>query len=162
MFGIKQPMRTIRKENAYIMNNILNDVIEKGTFYDLMDQLKQSGKIKYFGISCDTGDDALLCLKNPAIDAIQIPVNNEEQFIINNVLPLADSKKVGVVARSPFGSGSLFENTNSEHTATKSKDGLSVAQSALLNAASYHGVSVVLTGISNRQHLRENLLPFSR
>lgn len=146
--------------DIFMLHSPPTDVIERGEFLELIYRLKTAGKIRYFGISCDTGDQALLCLKNSSIDAIQVPVNNKERFILESVLPLANSQKVGVVARSPFSTGTLLKNANSGQTSNEAKSRLTVAQNALLSAAHYEGVSVVLAGMSNRQHLRENLFPF--
>lgn len=137
------------------------EVIAEWAFQDAVEHLKKTGKIRYFGLSCDTGDQALLCLEHSGVDAIQVPVNSRERTIIERVLPLADSRKVAVVGRSPFATGTLFAGEDhGEHRARSVKD-LTPAQAALLAATVQKGVSVVIAGTSNRAHLRENLLPFS-
>lgn len=163
--AVDASLRRLQTEyiDVFMLHSPPSQVIETGEFIDLADRLKRSGKIRYFGISCDTGSDALLCLKYPGVDAIQVPVNSNERVVLENVLPAAISRGAGVVARSPFSSGTLFQKANSiEPFPGKSENDLTAAQAALLSAASYKGVSVVIAGISNRKHLRENLLPFSR
>jgi aryl-alcohol dehydrogenase-like predicted oxidoreductase len=147
--------------DVFMLHSPPSRVIEEGAFLGLADRLKQSGKIRCFGISCDTGRDALLCLKYSGIDAIQVPVNDNEHVILNEVLPLAVSRNVGVVARSPFSSGSIFTNVNAPEQAPNKDVRFTAAQAALLSAASRPGVSVVIAGVSNRKHLRENILPFA-
>jgi len=147
--------------DVFMLHSPPSDVIEQGDFLALADRLKRSGKIRYFGVSCDTGGDALICLNNPGVDAIQVPVNSNEQFILKTVLPLAVLRNVGVVARSPFSSGSIFANTNSSEQTPNKLGPFTEAQAALMSSASHQGVSVVIAGISNRRHLRENLHPFA-
>ena len=144
--------------DVFMLHSPPPEIIERGDFFALMEDLKRSGKIRYFGISCDTHAEALLSLGKPGVDAIQVPVNAKETRILAEVLPMAVSRNAGVVARSPFSSGLLFDR----EAGTANRDtGLSVAQSALQSAAAREGVSVVITGTSNRAHLRENLRAFS-
>lgn len=148
--------------DVFMLHDPPSHVIEMSGFLDLADRLKRAGKIRCFGISCNTGREAMLCLENPGIDVIQVPVNGNERVVLEDVLPLADVRKVGVVARSPFSSGALFKNTDSAVQAlSKSGNRLTPAQAALLSAVSLQGVSVVIVGTSSRRHLRENLEPFA-
>ncbi len=149
--------------DVFMLHSPPTEIIRMGEYLELMDRLKSSGKIRYFGISCDTGEDALLCLNNSRVDAIQVPVNNNERLVLESVLPLANTLGVGVVARSPFSTGSLFRNNSdsADHMSISPTKILTTAQSALLSAASHKGVSVVIAGMSNSKHLHENILPFS-
>jgi len=147
--------------DVFMLHSPPTHIIKEGEFFALADRLKRSGKIRYFGISCDTGEDALLCLNSTGIDAIQIPVNDNEHVVLAKVLPLAVSRKVAVVARSPFSSGGIFHNDKPAQQSSNKSAHLTPAQAALLSAISHQGVSVVIAGISNRRHLRENLLPFA-
>jgi aryl-alcohol dehydrogenase-like predicted oxidoreductase len=73
------------------------------------EQLKQSGKIRFFGISVaeHDPDSALEAVKTGLIDSVQVIYNVFDQTPERNLFPLCQQKKVGVLARVPLDEGGL-------------------------------------------------------
>jgi aryl-alcohol dehydrogenase-like predicted oxidoreductase len=73
------------------------------------EQLKQSGKIRFFGISVSEHDpdSALEAVRTGLIDSVQVIYNIFDQTPEKNLFPLCQKKKVGVLARVPLDEGGL-------------------------------------------------------
>jgi len=73
------------------------------------EQLKQSGKIRFFGISVTEHDpdSALEAVRTALIDSVQVIYNIFDQTPERNLFPLCQEKKVGVLARVPLDEGGL-------------------------------------------------------
>lgn len=131
------------------------EVLQTTEIWETLASLKKQGKIRYYGISCDTVADALLCLQQPELSSIQLEVNWLKQEAITKVLPLAQQKNVGIIARQPFASGQII--TNKAPFNYKSKEERNLFQTALQFVLKQDGVSVVIPGASSCQHLKTNL-----
>jgi aryl-alcohol dehydrogenase-like predicted oxidoreductase len=97
IFQLHSPPLSSMREHEFI------EVLEA------LELLKNQGKTRYYGIACDTIDDALLCLHYPKISSLQIEINLINQEAIARLLPLAQEKNVAVIARQPFASGLMFK-----------------------------------------------------
>lgn len=73
------------------------------------EQLKRSGKIRFFGISVaeHDPDSALEAVGTGLIDSVQVIYNIFDQTPEKNLFPLCQEKKVGVLARVPLDEGGL-------------------------------------------------------
>jgi len=47
------------------------DILLRGELFEALEKFKASGKIRYYGVSCLTPDDALICLGRPGLAAVQ-------------------------------------------------------------------------------------------
>ena len=76
---------------------------------DTLQKLRQEGKLRYIAVSAqDHEHDALLeAISRKSIDGAQIIVNLFESRPMNSVLPLAQVRGVGVIARCVYDSGGL-------------------------------------------------------
>lgn len=74
-----------------------------------IDDLRKSGKVRYFGISVTEHDpdSALEAVKTGAITAVQVIYNIFDQSAEKNLFPLCQQMKVGVLARVPLDEGGL-------------------------------------------------------
>ncbi len=74
-----------------------------------IETLKQSGKVRYFGISISEHDpdSALEAIKTGAITAVQVIYNIFDQTAEKNLFPLCQQMKVGILARVPLDEGGL-------------------------------------------------------
>lgn len=81
--------------------------IDKGEIYELFDELKQEGKIRFSGISTGTDEEAMKLVLDKRIDALQIFYNL--LYIKPNELFIekAFDSGIGLIIRSPLSSGIL-------------------------------------------------------
>ncbi|EDY82984.1 oxidoreductase, aldo/keto reductase family [Verrucomicrobiia bacterium DG1235] len=87
---------------------IPTDVMRQDEVWTILDQLVSEGKIKRFGASVESMEEALLCIdKAPALTSLQIIFNIFRQKPIRKLFDAAKEKKVGIIARVPLASGLL-------------------------------------------------------
>ncbi|MGA8026321.1 MAG: aldo/keto reductase [Bryobacteraceae bacterium] len=74
-----------------------------------IEDLRRSGKVRYFGISITEHDpdSALEAVKTGAITAVQVIYNVFDQSAEENLFPLCQQMKIGVLARVPLDEGGL-------------------------------------------------------
>lgn len=75
--------------------------------FDLLDTLVQEGKLAAWGVSVETCGEALQALEREHLASIQIILNPFRLKPLDEVVPLAESKGVGIIARVPLASGLL-------------------------------------------------------
>jgi aryl-alcohol dehydrogenase-like predicted oxidoreductase len=78
--------------------------------------LRKSGKVRYFGISISEHDpdSALEAIKTGAITAVQVIYNIFDQTPEQNLFPLCQKMKIGVLARVPLDEGGLTGTINED------------------------------------------------
>lgn len=87
---------------------IPTDVMSGDEVWSILESLVAEGKIKRFGASVETMQEALLCIeKAPALTSLQIIFNIFRQKPIRKLFDLAKQKQVGIIARVPLASGLL-------------------------------------------------------
>lgn len=91
---------------------IPTEVMRDGEIYEWLQLLCDEGKIKRFGASVETMEEALLCMQHPGIYSLQIIFNVLRQKALDKVLPMAAEKKVGIIVRLPLNSGLLSGKFN--------------------------------------------------
>lgn len=91
----------------YQLHSPPQDVLEAGEFIAPLEKLQRDGKIRYFGVSCERAEDALICLRYPSISALQLPLNLLEQSAADEAIPAARERGVCVVARQCYAGGFL-------------------------------------------------------
>lgn len=85
------------------------EVIARGDWLPALEALKQAGKIRYYGIACDTTEAALSALRFPGVSSIQLTLSLLEQSALSDVLPVASEQGVAVIARECLGNGLLVK-----------------------------------------------------
>lgn len=152
-----------------------NEVLETGSFINTFNELAREGKVRFFGISCDTLEQAFLSINLPHISVIQIEISLIEREMIQQLLPAASSKGIGIIARNVLAKGLLTGNkstTKAEIWSSDKKifmkrkekaeklqflenDFRTSVQSALKFILLQKEISSALPGISSRNHLKE-------
>ncbi|MDO5495799.1 MAG: aldo/keto reductase [bacterium] len=82
-------------------------VFSNDEVYENLDRLVDEGRIKNYGVSVETCEEALEALEHEGVATIQIIFNIFRRKPLDEVLPLAQSKGVGILARVPLASGLL-------------------------------------------------------
>jgi aryl-alcohol dehydrogenase-like predicted oxidoreductase len=150
-------------------------VLQKGDFIYCLEKLKQQGKIRYFGISCSSNEDAFICLNYPQISSLQITINLLDKEYVDEILVQSSAKSIGIIARNPRAQGHLtkdFSDIMAETYAKNKKEfddkkerarqfrflirqDRTLAQAALQYVLQLNGVSAAIPRAVNRDQLQE-------
>jgi aryl-alcohol dehydrogenase-like predicted oxidoreductase len=82
-------------------------VYDRADVFGALDDLAKAGKIRHYGVSVETTDEALASLRYPGVQSIQIIFNMFRFRPAEVVFPEAAQRKVGILARVPLASGRL-------------------------------------------------------
>ena len=75
--------------------------------FELLDELVSSERIRAYGVSVETSEQALRAIERPNVATIQIILNCFRLKPLEEVLPAAQVAGVGIIARVPLASGML-------------------------------------------------------
>lgn len=81
--------------------------LQKGDVFDHLRTLQQEGKIKRFGVSVESMEEALICLEQDGLASLQIIFNIFRQKPIKTLFNKAQAKGVALIVRLPLASGLL-------------------------------------------------------
>ncbi len=81
--------------------------LKDGDIFNWLRELKQEGLIKHFGASVETVDEGLICMEQEELLSLQVIFNVFRQKLVNQLLPQAEDKGVGIIVRLPLASGLL-------------------------------------------------------
>lgn len=157
--------------DLYQLHSPPSPVIESGDFIHVLERLKGEGKIRYYGVSCETLDDALECLRYPTISSLQIGVGLLDPEALQNAIPAAGANEVAIIARGCFGGGLLKPGADLEQLKVETpkwpiitacqriadQNHRSLLEMALQFDLSADCVTTTLLGMRTASHLAENL-----
>jgi len=83
------------------------DVYLSDRVFTILDEMKQQGMIRHYGISVETVEEALLGTQYPDVQSVQIIFNMFRLKPAEQFFPVAKERKVGILARVPLASGLL-------------------------------------------------------
>ena len=86
---------------------IPTQALRDGRVFDTLRALQSEGKIKHWGASVESMEEAHLCLAQPGLQSLQIIFNIFRQKPIGDLLAQAHAKDVGIIVRLPLASGLL-------------------------------------------------------
>jgi aryl-alcohol dehydrogenase-like predicted oxidoreductase len=75
--------------------------------FDILDDLVQAGKLRFYGVSVEKVEEALKAIEFPNVQSIQIIFNIFRQRPRELFFQMAKQRKVGILARVPLASGLL-------------------------------------------------------
>jgi aryl-alcohol dehydrogenase-like predicted oxidoreductase len=175
--AIEGSLRRLQTDRVdlYQLHSPPGTALQDGEVFAVLEDLRSAGKIRYYGVSCLTVEDAVLALQHPGVSAVQVTINLLDRRAITTLLPLARQRGVAVVARQPLAAGLLAQSereilaqaTDVDHDRLREElraaaafrflasDSRSMAQAAIQFVLGLDGVSVTLPGISSVGHLRE-------
>jgi aryl-alcohol dehydrogenase-like predicted oxidoreductase len=157
------------------------EVVERGEWARAIEDLRRAGKVRHFGISCDTLEAAHAALAVDGVASLQLVVNLLDQSFAQAILPQAHRKGVAVIARECLANGLLVkpepeidlktycqspeqeERRKIElavHRAAAEARGIPLAKLALEYVTGVEGVSVALVGASRLDQLTHTLRDF--
>ncbi|MCA9473437.1 MAG: aldo/keto reductase [Nitrospirales bacterium] len=174
--ALEQSLRRLGSDyiDVYQLHSPPRAILERDEIYRFLEQARQEGKIRFFGISVNSIEDGLCCLKKPHLAALQVPVNILEQEATAELLPSA-FPDVGILARVPLARGLLTDalriNTGyqagqsspaSQHLqrlhALCEQEGRRISDVAIQFLLRSEAISSILVGTKSVEHLRRNIL----
>lgn len=157
------------------------EIVRQGAWLEALQSLKKAGKIRYFGISCDTAEAATAALQFSDVGSLQVVVSLLEQSFAQTIVPQARQQNVAVIARECLANGLLVKSAHqvdlkgywptpereargvqelSSYREQAAERGIPLASLALSYARGVEGVSVALIGVRNIEQLTATLRDF--
>ena len=145
--------------DLFLLHSPSTDVLASAAAFDALDGFVAKGLIRHHGISCATdvtAAEACAFLRHPRVSILQLPVNLRRTDLIAEALPLALERRVTIIAREAFARGEILTD-RSHLEALGESPARTPAQTALRFALQQEGVDLLLVGMRQRAHLREDL-----
>jgi aryl-alcohol dehydrogenase-like predicted oxidoreductase len=80
---------------------------DRDEVFGILDEMVTAGKLRYYGVSVETVEEALTALRHPNVQSIQIIFNMFRLKPAERVWTAAQERQVGILARVPLASGLL-------------------------------------------------------
>lgn len=84
-----------------------DEVYDSDAVFDALDAMVADGRIRAYGVSVETCEQALKAIARPRVASVQIILNCFRLKPLEQVLPAAADAGVGIIARVPLASGML-------------------------------------------------------
>jgi aryl-alcohol dehydrogenase-like predicted oxidoreductase len=177
--AIERSLRRLRTDylDLYQLHSPPTSIVSAGDWVETLDGLKRQGKIRYYGVSCDSPDAAYAALAHGGVSSLQLSISLLVRDAVP-VLPAARERGVGVIARETLANGLLIKDAadldvrahvqTDEEAVAKSAQiaryrhvaaghGCTLPQLALQFVRQLEGVSVSLLGVSSLEQLNRLL-----
>ncbi|MCW3096089.1 MAG: aldo/keto reductase [Chthonomonadaceae bacterium] len=89
---------------------------QRGDCFDWLRTLQQEGKIRQFGVSVESMEEAKICVQQEGLTSLQIIFNLFRQKPIASLFAEAERRNVGLIVRLPLASGLLAGKYSKETT----------------------------------------------
>jgi aryl-alcohol dehydrogenase-like predicted oxidoreductase len=184
-FAVEQSLRRLSTDYIDLLqlhNPALGLIAEPET-YQVLEDLKQEGKIRFYGVSVHPPEEGLAAVEVTRPDTVQIVYNIVRREAEDHFFPAAHASGVGVIAREPLANGLLAGKYGRDSGWEKGdirarmprpyvaqlaavgehvKDlaaqaGVTAAQLALRFVLDNEAVSVVIVGMKTVAQVQENL-----
>ena len=83
------------------------EVLRQGEVFEWLRELRQEGKIRHFGVSVESMEEAQISIEQPDLTSLQIIFNIFRQKPIAALFGQAQAKKIALIVRLPLASGLL-------------------------------------------------------
>lgn len=135
-------------------------VMRKGSLYDGALKAKERGWVDHICFSTHAPpEDIIAILNSGAFEGVTISFSALNSPIMRPVLDCAESKGIGVVVMNPLGGG-LITRQAEHFSFLRGSEETSTAQAALRYVLAHPAVKIVLSGMSRKRELSENLRAF--
>jgi aryl-alcohol dehydrogenase-like predicted oxidoreductase len=89
------------------LHTIPTAVLADGEIFNIMDDLRDEGLMRFYGASVESVEEGLICLRHAGVATLQIIFNLFRQDAVAELLPKAEKQNVGIIVRLPLASGLL-------------------------------------------------------
>jgi len=184
-FACEQSLRRLGTEviDLYQLHNPGLALLEQGEVWQALDELKQAGKIRYYGVSIHQPVEGIVAVASGKPDAIQVVYNLLDQAAAAQLFPMAQAAQVAIIAREPLANGFLtgkyqagasFTPTDlratwpADYVASRihaaqalavavARPGITLAQAAIRFVLEQPAVSTVIPGAKTPAQVEQNL-----
>lgn len=135
-------------------------IMKKGALYDGAQKAKERGLVDHICFSTHAPpEDVIRILNTHRFEGVTLSFSALNSQIMGPVLDCAKQNDIGVVVMNPLGGG-LIPQQGNYFSFLRSGDDTSTVQAALRYAYAHPAVKVVLSGMSKKEELSENLTAF--
>jgi aryl-alcohol dehydrogenase-like predicted oxidoreductase len=175
--ALEGSLRRLRTDyvDLFQLHSPPEEIVLRGEWEAELDALKRSGKIRYYGVSCDTIGAGMAALGFAQVSSVQFLVNLIERGAVSTLLPELRARSVAGIARECLANGLLAKPANQidleryyafaderlrrkkeldEYRAQAAESGRTLGKLALDYVSSLEGVSVTLVGARTVEQLR--------
>ena len=158
---IESSLRRLKTDylDLFLLHSPPKIVSSDENVFEMLEKLKRQGMIRFYGISCNTAEDAMAFMAREDVACLQVPANIMQSEVLNLVLPAAQEKGLAIISREPFGGGAIFSNAlfNKFCEARLNRAASRVVLQYLLQR---NGTGIILIGMTCRKNLYDNLNAF--
>jgi aryl-alcohol dehydrogenase-like predicted oxidoreductase len=91
-------------------------VYDRPEVFGFLDELVKAGKVRYYGISVESVEEAVRGIRHPGVQSVQIIFNMLRLKPAEAFFPAAKQRGVGILARVPLASGLLSGKLTKQST----------------------------------------------
>jgi diketogulonate reductase-like aldo/keto reductase len=161
--GVKQmekSLKLLHRKQLDLMQ--IHNLVDWQTHLQTLRTWKEQGKIRYIGIThyLDSAHATVeKLMKIESLDFIQINYSMMSRAVEENLLPLAQEKKIAVLINRPFEEGELFRLVKAKSLPPWAKeiDCESWGQFFLKYILAHPAINCVIPGTSKPHHMLDNL-----
>jgi aryl-alcohol dehydrogenase-like predicted oxidoreductase len=130
--------------------------------FPVLQELKKEGRIRYVGTTVIVKQlypQLETLMRNEPIDFIGVDYSMDNRSAEEKILPLAQERKIGVVAYFPFSTGTLFQRASTMPLPDWAAEfgATTWAQFFLKYVVSHPAVTVVRAGTTQAKHMLDNI-----
>ncbi len=100
--------------DVYQLHSPPREVLDRQEVFKLLEDFQRQGKVRTFGISARSPDDALYAVKKYAIAVVQVNFNLLDLRAVDNGLFAAAARKTGIIVRTPLVFGFLSDSLKAD------------------------------------------------
>ncbi|MGE3540154.1 MAG: aldo/keto reductase [Candidatus Tectimicrobiota bacterium] len=108
-FALEKSLERLRTDyiDLYQLHNPPLMLLERGANYAILEELKQEGKIRHYGVSVHDAYEGMMAIETGKPDVIQVAYNLLRQDPREDLFPLAVERNIGLIIREPLANGML-------------------------------------------------------
>ncbi len=108
-FALDRTLARLRTDHVdlYQLHNPPLSLMGNPEAYEALDGLQAENKIRHYGVSVHEPLEAVLAIQTGKPTVLQVPFSIYRQEWIDEVFPMAERYKVGIIAREPLANGFL-------------------------------------------------------